>query len=194
MLAPVRTVAPAVGVITLEEAKVHCRVDGSDEDMLITGLIDAALAHVDGYSGILGRALVTQTWRQDFCEFDDLMRLPVGDLQAVSSVTYYDATNTTQTLASSVYTAFSDAIGPYITLKPGQQWPTSYSREDAIRVTWTAGYGSTAASVPAAIRAAMLLMIGHWYQHREAVVIGETATELPMAANALLAPFRRVGV
>jgi len=193
MLQPVRTVAPTVDVITLEEAKTHCRVDGSDEDMLITALIEAATAHLDGYSGTLGRALITQTWRQDFDGFSDFMRLPVGNLQAVSSVTYYDADNATQTLATSVYTSFSDEIGPFITLKPDEEWPTSYTRQDAVRVTWTAGYGTAASNVPGAIRAAMLLLIGHWYTNREAIVSDKTTAELPMAVNTLLAPFRRVG-
>jgi len=37
---------------------------------------------------------------------------------------------------------------------------------------------------------AMLLLIGHWYENREAVVTGSTATELPMAVHALIGPHR----
>jgi len=37
---------------------------------------------------------------------------------------------------------------------------------------------------------AMLLLIGHWFENREAVVIGSTPSELPLAVEALIAPYR----
>lgn len=37
---------------------------------------------------------------------------------------------------------------------------------------------------------AMLLLIGHWFENREAVVIGSSAAELPMAVEALISPYR----
>ena len=194
MLAAVRTVAPAVKVVSLDQARMQCRIDSNDEDELLSVLIDAAVAHFDGPSGILGRALITQTWRQDFPSFADVVRLPVGTLIAVSSVSYYDANNASQTLSSNVYTSFNDEVGPYLTLKPLQSWPPTYSREDAVRVTWTAGYGSTADLVPAAIRQAMLLMISNWYSNRGAAVIGASVADLPFAVSSLISPYRRVGV
>lgn len=189
MLKPVRTVAPAVTPVSVAEARDHCRVDTNDEDVLISALVDAAVSHLDGHSGVLGRAMVTQTWRQDYPRFVNRMRLPLGDLITVSSVTYYDADNAVQTLSTDIYTAFSDSVGPYLDLKPDQSWPSTYTREDAVRVTWTAGYGPAATDVPAAIRQAMLLMIGHWFENREASVVGVSVTDLPMAVNALLAPY-----
>jgi uncharacterized phiE125 gp8 family phage protein len=190
MLKPVRTVAPTVELITTAEAKAHLRVDNTDEDTLIGNLVSAATAHLDGYSGILGRALTTQTWKIEAGAFTDPLRLPVGDLIAVSSVKYYDLSNAQQTLATSVYGAFSDDGGPYIGLKADQDWPDVYDRRDAIEVIWTAGYGATAASVPQAIKQAALLLVGHWYANREAVSIGESVAEIPLAATALLEPFR----
>lgn len=189
MLKPVRTVAPAVTPVSVAEARDHCRVDTNDEDVLISALVDTAVSHLDGHSGVLGRAMVTQTWRQDYPRFVNRMRLPLGDLITVSSVTYYDADNAVQTLSTDIYTAFSDSVGPYLDLKPDQSWPSTYTREDAVRVTWTAGYGPAATDVPAAIRQAMLLMIGHWFENREASVVGVSVTDLPMAVNALLAPY-----
>lgn len=193
MLAPVRTVEPTVDLVSVSDAKSHCRIDAPDDDARLAAMIEAATSHLDGYSGILGRALTTQTWQQDFAGFCDKMRLPVGNLIEVTDVTYYDASNTQQTLASSVYTGFTDALGPYLALKPDQSWPSVYSRVDAVRVTWTAGYGATADTVPASIRHAASMLAAHWYDNRAAVSIGDSAIELPFAVNALLAPFRRVG-
>lgn len=194
MLMPVRTIAPVAKLLTIQEVKAQCRIDGSDEDTLLLGLIDAATSYLDGYSGILGRALVNQTWQADFAGFGDEVRLPIGNLVSVTSVTYYDASNAILTLSSLIYAAFSDALGPYIALKPAQVWPSSYARPDAVRVTWVAGYGAAASDVPIAIRQAALLLVANWYDNRSAVSIGDTPTELPFAVSALLAPFRRVGV
>lgn len=189
MLAPVRTIAPASEPVTLDEAKLHCRVDHDDDDDLIEGLIAAATGYLDGWTGILGRALITQTWRQDFHCFADRMRLSLLPVASITSVTYYDASNEQQTLDDGVYGLFTDGAGPYVGLKPDQTWPGVYGRRDAVSVTYVAG----AAEAPAAIKAAMLLMIGHWYANREAAS-DAPRTALPMAVDALLRPYQAVGV
>lgn len=190
MLRPVRTVAPTAYPVSVTEAVAQCRVDTTDENALFQALIEAAVSHVDGYSGVLGRALLTQTWQQSYPGFTTGLRLPVGDLISISTVTYYDSDNVQQTLSSTVYRGLTDSRGPYVAEKPDQSWPSAYTRDDAVTVTWTAGYGATAASVPAAIRHALLLLIGHWYENRESVVIGAPVASLPMAVESLLAPYR----
>lgn len=45
-----------------------------------------------------------------------------------------------------------------------------------------------------AVHAAMLLIIGHWYANREAVNIGNIVAEIPMGTEALLRPYRVMGV
>jgi uncharacterized phiE125 gp8 family phage protein len=192
MLSPVRTAAPGATPVSLTEVKAHCRVDGTDSDTVLTLLLAAAVSHLDGWSGILGRCMVTQSWRQDFGGFASCLRLPLGPVASITSVQYYDAANAQQTLSTDVYTLRSDALGAYVDLKVGQSWPSSYTRPDAVSVTYVAG--TDAAEVPAALKAAILLMVSHWNENREAVVTGTIATELPMSAAALIAPFRRVGV
>lgn len=193
MLAPIRTVAPETAPVSLTETKAHLRVDFDDDDTLITSLIDAATAHVDGWTGVLGRALVMQTWRQDFCCFRPRLRLPLAPASSITSTTYYDGDNVQQTLSADIYQLLTDARGPFVTPKPDQIWPGSYDREDAVSVTYVAGYGD-ADAVPAPIRAAILLIIGHLYENREASTLGVTAELVPMAVDALLVPFRRVGL
>lgn len=41
---------------------------------------------------------------------------------------------------------------------------------------------------------AMLLLIGHWFVNREAVVIGSITAELPMAVQALIGPYQHFNV
>ena len=187
-LKPVLVTPASAALVTLAEAKAHLRVDHSDEDTYIQALINAAVSYFDGYAGRLGRAILEQAWRVDFPAFSDEMRLPLGDVIAISSVSYYDLNNAQQTLASSVYQVAVDGIGPYVGLKPAQVWPKTYARADAVRVTWTAGYGATSANVPPAIKHAALLLIGNWYDNRSTVT-ADMDSELPFAVNALLAPF-----
>lgn len=193
MYPPTQTAAPATTPVTLTEAKLHLRLDHDSEDALVTMLIEAATAHLDGYAGILGRCLVTQTWKQEFDGFARTLRLPLL-AATISSITYLDDDGTTTTTVTSTnYALHHDALGSYVRFIddysiPGDLWETK-----AVAVTFTAGFGA-AAAVPAAIKAAILLLVGHWYANREAVNIGNSTSSLPFAVDALLTPFRRVGV
>ncbi len=202
--------APATTLVTLAEAKAHCRVDDTDSDTLITALLGAAESYLDGYSGRLGRALLTQTWEQkfwNFYEFCDLtisgsersrfpyiykIRLPVGIASSIESIKYYDTNNDEQTLDTAVYQLLTDDRGSYVSLKPNQSWPGIFYREDAITIQWKAGYGATAATVPLAIRLAVKMMVAHWYENRGVIIADKRMENLPLAVEALLAPFTRV--
>jgi uncharacterized phiE125 gp8 family phage protein len=192
MLAPVLISAPTLDPVTLAEAKNHLRVDSDDEDTFIEALVTAATAHLDGHSGVLGRALVTQTWRQDFDGFSDALRLPLFPVASITHVKYYDADNALQTLSSSVYSLFVDGGGAYVALAPDQEWPSSYSRVDAVAVTYVAGLA--VGSVPMPIKAAILLMVGDLYANRETAQVGSVASKIPMSTtvDALISPYRRV--
>lgn len=196
MIKPVRTSGPAaLTFLTLAEAKAHCRVDDADSDALITSLISAVESYLDGYTGILGRALINQTWRVNLCDWPECdIRLPLSPVSTITSIKYYDTANAQQTISGANYSMHEDALSPYVKFISTYSTPTLYDRDDAIEVLFVAGYGATASDVPAAIRHAALMTIGHLYENRETVVIDSTAVKLPMAADALLAPFRRVGV
>ena len=191
MVLPVRTVAPASLPVSVEDAKFHCRVDHDDEDDLITALIQAATDYLDGIDGILGRAIVTQTWRQDFTAFEGELRLPLKPVASVTSVTYYDGDNAQQTLSTDVYELLNDERGPYVALKTSQSWPSVYNRTGAISVTFVAGV--TVASVPAPIRISILMMVDHWYNNRSAVS-GVAMSEVPLSVDALIRPYRQISL
>jgi uncharacterized phiE125 gp8 family phage protein len=190
MFAPVRTVAPASAPVTLAEAKLHLRVDHADEDTLIDSLIAACVQRLDGWAGVLGRALVTQTWRQDYERFEPRMRLPLFPAQSVSGISYMDTAGATQTASSALYELLRDELGDYVALKPNQSWPLTGGAASAASITYVAGESAC----PAPIRAALLLMIGDLYRNRESIVIGAAATAIPMSTtvDALLAPYRRI--
>lgn len=161
MHAPIRTVAPIDTPVSLIEAKKHLHVDHADDDALITGLIDVAVAELDGYKGLLGQALVTQTWAQAFDGFATRLRLPVV-ATSVASVTYVVASEPAQTLPADQYALERDHLGSYLTPAHGVAWPS------ARRVTVTFVCGSDPAAVDARFKAMILLRISDLYHNREA--------------------------
>lgn len=168
MFAPVRTVAPANASSSLLAAvKTQLRVSGSGDDTLLSSLIDAYVAHLDGYRGILGRALVTQTWRQDFAAFCDRLSLPLAPAQSISAISYVDADGVSQTLSTDVYELLTDALGPYAARKVGQSWPGVGDANIAVSVTFVAGYG-TAAQLPDDLKQAITLATGKLYSFARA--------------------------
>lgn len=192
---PVQTAAPAATPVSLAEAKAHLRVDFDDDDTLISALIDSVTAHLDGRDGVLGRALVTQTWRADFDGFASRIDLPLHPVASIVSVTYVDGAGATQTLSTTIYGFGQDSLGGYIYLKADQTWPDVADRPDAVSVTFIAGVAADDPAL-AGIRAAMLMMIGDLYENRESAVVGASSSVVPMAPSvwALLRPYRRVGL
>jgi uncharacterized phiE125 gp8 family phage protein len=57
---------------------------------------------------------------------------------------------------------------------------------DAVVVTWWAGYGATGSSVPASIRHAILMLVGYWYENRSTVLVGSISKQLEFAVESLL--------
>lgn len=72
-----KLITPPTGpVVSLADLKAHLRVDGADEDTLIASLEAAAVAYLDGWGGVLGRAILPQTWEFDAVAGDVLSPMP----------------------------------------------------------------------------------------------------------------------
>lgn len=174
--------------VSLDEAKVHLRVDDNASDLLILGLVSAAREWAEV---VTRRALVETTYRLDLPRWPacGVLTLPRPPLKTLTHVKYYDAANALQTWASDQYQV-SAPIGPWApraTIQPGDGivLPTTSARVDAVQVTFVAGY----ASCPRAIKAAILLLIAHLFENREPINIGNITTELPFSVKALLSPY-----
>lgn len=194
MLVLTRITAPAATPVPLAVAKAHLRVDHDDDDELIESLIATATELLDGWNGILGRALVTQTWRADIERFPlcRYLKLPLPPIQSVTSIKYFDTANAEQTFAGAGYSLLNGAV----VLANGVSFPAAYDRGDAVRITFVAGWPMTEGDEPqwtgpAPIRHAILLLIGHWYGLREAVSVSQVKPEaIPLGVDALLSPYR----
>ena len=170
--------APDDEPVSLDEAKLHLRVDGADDDSLITALITAARQQAENRTG---RALVTQKWRYDLATFPvDTVELPKPPLASVESITYLDADGTRQTLTDSAYEVYTASLAGVVNPAYDTAWPACREQPGSVQISYTAGYGD-AAAVPQLIKAWMLLAIATWYAQREAVITGTIVSELPSA-------------
>jgi uncharacterized phiE125 gp8 family phage protein len=174
------TVAPTEEPISRVEAKANARIAHNDEDVLFDALIVAAREYVETH---LGRALVSRTIRMTLDRFPaGCIYLPRPPLVSVTSVAYTTATGTTTTLVNNTDYRYDAASEPG-RIEPITTWPTADDRLAAVQIVYVAGYGA-ATAVPKKVKQAMLMLVTHWYENR--VAVGESGSEVPMAAKALL--------
>ena len=178
---------PAAEPVTLDQAKAHLKVDGGDDDALITALIGAARARVEWH---VGRALVTQGWTLwlDDWPCDGVAEIPLPPLQSVASVTLYGRDDTPTVLDGAVYQVDAVSQPGRVALKPGAGVFTDLRCINAVAIAFTAGYGD-ASTVPAAIVQAILRVLAQLYAHR-----GDDAPPLDDTTLSLLAPYRTLNL
>ena len=178
---------PATTAISLAEAKAFLRVDSDydDDNAYITSLIGVATNVVEQFTR---RRLITQTYNIYYDEFPPFMDLQVGNVASVTHVKYYDTDNTLQTLDTSEYDVD-------IRVKPGRiyqaedgNFPNTYERANSVEVEFVVG--SAASDVEDAIKQAMYIVIGRYYENRQDVVMGTQVNELPLMVEHLLTPYR----
>ena len=190
-MALVMTTSPAVEPLTLSEAKAHLRVDTTDEDTLISSLITAARIHIEMATG---RALITQVWSLflDAWPSGDAVPLPLAPLVSVGAVRTYDEQGVATALNAQDY--FVDTVSqvPRVVRVNGQIWSPPGQVANGIEIAFTAGYGANASDVPEPLRQAVRLLVAHWFETREPVVMGGQADTVPTTVDALVAPYRRV--
>ncbi|MEN6535636.1 MAG: head-tail connector protein [Bryobacteraceae bacterium] len=195
MYRPILVSAPSAAPVSLAEVKAQCRVDFNDDNVLLNALIDAAVSYADGWTGILGRALCPQTWRQDYDCFRRCLQLPLFPVIEVNSVKYIDPAGVEQTIGRANYTLKVDGLGAYVEFVSTFAFPATSVESASIKVEYDAGYEEGGDEpLPPAIKQGLLLLIGHLYANREAVVVGSSlqVMSVPLATDALFAPYRRI--
>jgi len=158
------TVAPASEPITLAEAKAQLRIE-SDETADDTWITTSLTIVREQIEDLLNRSIMPQTLELAISTFEDVIQLPKPPFTSLTSITYYDEDNVSQTLSSSLYLV-NDFVEPAEVVKESaQSYPAVYARPDAIRLTFVAGYAD-ADSVPASIKQAMLMLLTDLYDNR----------------------------
>lgn len=168
---------PTTEPLTLWDARAHLRVDNTDEDTLISGLIMAARLHAESFTG---RALAPATWRLTLDTF------PAGPICLLKPLTAVS----NMTLNGTAYTSYIVDLARSRLVPSGDAWTGTMSKPyGSIEVNFTAGY--TAATCPEPIKQALLLHVGAMFEFREAVSTSDVK-KIPMGWKELLFPFRVV--
>lgn len=181
------TGAPTLEPVSLAETKAHLRVDGAAEDTLITSLITTSRLQIEA---LLGLALIQQSWTWRFDAWPrGVVELPLRPIISLTSVRTQSTDLSYSTLAASNY--ILEPQGPPPRLVPViADWPKPGIAALGIEIQFAAGFGPTAADVPAPLRQAILLLVAHWYENREPAAAGTPAVTLPQAIAGLVEPYR----
>jgi uncharacterized phiE125 gp8 family phage protein len=170
--------APAAEPVSVATAKTFLRVDGSDDDALITSLIKAAREKGEELSR---RAFITQTWEQtedywpvnsfltglrspwQLLSYGYVLQVYRPPLQSVTSVKYTDPNGVEATWTDYRVDTKSEPGKIIFTTLPG----VSLQKTGAITVRFVAGYGTAGTNVPERINDSILSLVAYWYENRE---------------------------
>lgn len=191
---------PTSEPFTLEQAKTYLRVDNDDENDVISNIITAAREKVES---LLWRPLLTQQWKllfdtlsSGFIVNSDLYlssyQYPIiyinkCPIQSIDSVKYIDVNGTTQTLSTSKYEV--DLLSEPSRIRIIEMPQIKADTMNAFWIEFTAGY-TDAALIPSKVKQAMQQLMGHYYEHRESVIVGTISSEIEMSTEYLLQEFK----
>lgn len=200
-MVPKIIVQPVTEPISIEECRSHLEaqlygdtdVDDAD-DLMILGWLAAAREYCENFTGL---SLARKTYEIALDEFPSAeIELPMSPVTEIVSVTYVDAAQDLQTMASPTYVLDDYQRPAWLLPASGTSWPAAGSFINAIKVRYIAGYSddSDGEPLPFALRAAILLVLGHLYLNREETTEKAMAS-LPLGAESLLRPLRvRLGM
>lgn len=152
---------PTVEPVTLADAKLHLRVDTSDEDALVTRLIKSAREECEHFTQ---RTIPTTTLGLYLDAFPDGdLHLPSGPAQSITSVQYVNEAGSLTALPSSVYALDDTQVDAALRLTWGSGWPPTRVQPNAVIVTYVAGFPAC----PESVRNWILLRVGTLYRFRE---------------------------
>jgi len=196
-----RIAGPNAEPITLEELKEHLRIDGTDEDGYLFGLLQGAREFVEDW---LRQSLTYTRWRWTLDCFppgSDTIELPRGPLlvtlppgnpseplEKISpTIEYRNGTDVEASFTLTHGVDFLAANGnpPVIDTYGLLYWPTLLTYNPyPVTIEFVAGCSADGSRVPPGIKQAIKMIVAHWYINREAV--GSIGGPTAMAVDSLL--------
>jgi uncharacterized phiE125 gp8 family phage protein len=171
--------------VTITEAKYQCRMfDDNSEDTFLTSLLAPARAYVERvstYSMVAGTRVFT------FTKWGDFLEIFLRPITSLTSVAYVDADGADQTYAGLA------PLGAY----PFRIFPAANDEFPAIldgstiTVTVSAGALDSASQEYLIAKRAILILIAHWFEYREATE-GGISQEVEFAIKTMLDELRPV--
>ena len=179
--------APTVEPVTLEEAKLHLKVDSADDNTLITALITTVRQLAERETK---RAFITQIWQMYLDYAPAEIRIPKPPLQSVVAITVLDEDGAETVVDDTTYDVDASENSPgRIRLKSGSSWPDHRGFASFI-IELKAGYGDAATDVPEALKQGLFVLMGHMYENRGAEGTVKARVHALEEARILFAPFK----
>lgn len=163
-----RVTNPSNLPVSLSEVKKHLRLSESDttHDSHLQLLIEAATERLEDD---IDRQIVTANYRQSQFKWNEAdnsyggIKLYKKAITYILSVKYYDTDGVQQTLDPSKYVF--DNGRTMLWPSSGESWPdlSADQNSNMIEIMFTAGYGTTATTIPRSMKAAIMLCVGKWF-------------------------------
>lgn len=179
---------PSELAVSLADLKAHCDIDYSDDDALLTGLLEAAIAKIDSPNGI-GIACAEQTWILSLDCFESFTINLLGwPVKSITSIKYIDMDGVETTLNASEYDL--DADGDFARLSPVYRgsWPSTRLQNGAVKIEYV--LGEAVSDINPLLTLAIKQMASHWYEHRESAQ-EMMMHNIPMGADQIIKDFMR---
>jgi len=163
---------PASEVVATDVMKNNLKLDGiTADDSLVATLLIAARQRCEEYCNIkFIDTVIEQVW-DEFprgAKFQNCLNLTIGNASAVESFKYYDEAGVIQTWSASNYILDTYSKAGRICTAANVDYPTiDTDRINSIIVRYTSGFGSSASTVPDAIKHAIMLQASYLYSNRE---------------------------
>ena len=172
-------VEPVTVAMVKERLRLLPDASASEDELTIQPLITAAREYCENRAGyaFIQQRIVAYPSREEL--LDGAFYLPRPPVMEVESVTAYDADGEGTPLQGAALVAGNE--GPLLL----EASLNGLRRVHPVAVTYTAG----AEVCPDLAMQAMLLLIGHWYDNREAT--GSATGEIAHAVDAILKLYRR---
>lgn len=186
-MALVQIAPPDEEPVTLDEMKAHLSQTLDTDDVLIEAKTKAARVYIERQ---IGKPLMATEFELVLDAFPaGIIEMPGGRVLIVESVKFLDSTTGLETtLAADQYVVDTDSQPAR--LAPNTGWPATASRLNAVRVRFLAGYGDEVDDVPDDLREAIKQLAAHWYENREAAVVGVPVALLPLSVGATIREHR----
>ncbi len=190
---PVLVTPPAVLPVSIADVKKALRIDSNDDDTTIETLIQSAVDHYEGWTGILGICLVEQTWRQSFDRFSRVFCLPLGPVLETVSVSWRNAAGQISTVPAASYGLETSGGGQsQICFRNAFTHPSDLYERAAVTVEYKAGWPvvNDKPTVPKDICTAIIARVQIGYEQ----AANEAGSTLSVIENALISKWRRFSV
>jgi uncharacterized phiE125 gp8 family phage protein len=170
-----------LGADALGEAKAYLRVIGADEDGMLAGLLGAAGAHCEAFTG---KVLLARGFAETAAASGSWRRLARGPVLAITGIEGVRADGIAVALPSDAYAIDIDARGD------GWFRMSGASGGTRVRVSFQAGLAANWLGLPEPLRHGVVRLAAHFYAHRDDAAGGAP----PAAVTALWRPWRRLGL